>query len=73
MTRTRDGKTKYYKYVLEAKLVFGDIVISLDSEWIENTSMNTEKDKQDCEINAFKRMAKRIKENYPKYRFIILA
>lgn len=32
LTRTRDGKTKYYKYVLEAKVVFGNIVISIDSE-----------------------------------------
>lgn len=71
LTRTRDGKTKYYKYVLEAKMVFGNIVISLDSEWIENTELNNEKQKQDCETNAFKRMAKRIKENFPKLKFII--
>lgn len=71
ITKTRDGKTKYYKYVLEAKLVFDNIVVSLDSEWIENTELNTEKQKQDCETNAFKRMAKRIKKNYPKLGFII--
>lgn len=71
LTKTRDGKTKYYKYVLEAKACFGNIVISLDSEWIENTYLNNEKQKQDCEINAFKRMAKRIKINYPKLKFII--
>ena len=71
LARTKDGKTKYYKYVLEAKLVFGDIVVSLDSEWIENTEMNNENDKQDCEINAFKRMAQRIKKNYPKTKFIL--
>lgn len=33
--------------------------------------MITEKQKQDCEIKAFKRMIKRIKKNYPKYSFII--
>ena len=71
LTKTRDGKTKYYKYVLEAKLVFGNIVVSLESEWIENTNLNTEKQKQDCETKAFKRMAKRIKKSYPKLRFII--
>lgn len=71
LTRTRDGKTKYYKYVLEAKVVFGSMVISIDSEWIENTELNNEKEKQDCEINAFKRMAPRIKKNYPKLKFII--
>lgn len=29
--------------------------------------------KQDCEIKAFEKMAKRIKGNYPKYKFIITA
>ena len=47
------------------------MVISLDSEFIENTKMFTEKQKQDCETKAFKRMIKRIKKNYPKQKFII--
>ena len=67
----KDGKISYYKYVLECKLVVGNIVISLDSEFIENDNMLTEKQKQDCETNAFKRMIKRIKKNFPKYNFII--
>lgn len=67
----KDGKISYYKYVLECKLVVGNMVISLDSEFIENEKMLTDKQKQDCEINAFKRMIKRIKKNYPKYKFII--
>lgn len=71
LTRTRDGKVKYYKYVLEAKVVFNNIVISIDSEWIENTELNNENQKQDCEVNAFKRMAKRIKKTYPKLKFIV--
>lgn len=71
LVRTRDGKKKYFKYVLEAKLVFNNIVVSLDSEWIENNELNNENDKQDCEIKAFKRMAVRIKKNYPKMKFII--
>ena len=49
----------------------GNIVISLDSEFIENSSSLNVKEKQDCEINAFKRMAVRIKKDYPKYKFII--
>jgi hypothetical protein len=67
----KDDKVSYYKYVLECKLVVGNIVISLDSEFIENNKMLTEKQKQDCETKAFKRMIKRIKSNYPKYKFII--
>ncbi len=71
LTRTRDGKTKYYKYVLEAKVVFGSMVISIDSEWIENVESHNENQKQDCEVNAFKRMAPRIKKNYPKLKFLV--
>ena len=67
----KDGKISYHKYVLECKLVVGNIVLSLDSEFIENEKMLTDKQKQDCETNAFKRMIKRIKKNYPKYKFII--
>ena len=68
---SKNGVTTYYKYVLEAKIVVGNIVLSLDSEWIENNELNTEKQKQDCEVNAFKRMAPRIKKEYPKMKFII--
>ena len=69
----KDGKISYYKYVLECKLIVGSIVVSVDSEWIENDTSLSEKEKQDCEIKAFERMAKRIKSNYPKYKFIITA
>ena len=64
-----DEYTIYYHYVLEAKLVVGDIVISIDSEFVENEDENVEK--QDCELNAFYRMAKRIKKEYPKLPIII--
>lgn len=69
--KSKDGTISYYKYVLECKLVVGNIVISLDTEFIENDTMTTEKQKQDCETNAFKRMIKRIRKNYPKQKFII--
>ena len=59
----------YYHYVLEAKLVVGDIVISIDSEFVENENENVEK--QDCEIRAFYRMAERIKAEYPKLPILI--
>lgn len=66
---TEEEKTIYYHYVLEAKLVVGDIVISLDSEFVENEKEDVKK--QDCEIKAFYRMAKRIKKEYPKLPIII--
>lgn len=64
--------TEYYHNVLEAKIIFGDnTVISLDTEFIENESERVTK--QDCEINAFKRMSKRIKSDYPRLPICILA
>ena len=62
-------RTIYYHYVLEAKLVVGEIVVSLDSEFVENEHEDVEK--QDCEIRAFYRMAERIKKEYPKLPIII--
>jgi len=59
----------YYHYVLEAKLVVGDMVISIDSEFVENEDENVEK--QDCELRAFYRMAERIKKEYPRLPIII--
>jgi len=64
-----DEYSIYYHYVLEAKLVVGDIVISIDTEFVENEDENVEK--QDCELKAFYRMAKRIKKEYPKLPIMI--
>lgn len=69
--KTKDGKITYYKYVLECKLCVGQLVISLDSEFIENEEISSEKQKQDCETKAFKRMINRIKKNYPKQKFLV--
>ena len=69
-----DGHLTYEHQVLEAKLVFDSLVISLDSEFIENPDPSVINiKKQDCEMNAFKRMAVRIKKNFPKLKFIITA
>lgn len=60
---------EYSTYVLEAKLVIGDMVFSIGSEFVENESENV--DKNDCETNAFKRLADKIKDEYPRLRIII--
>ncbi len=62
-----DGNTVkvYYHKVLEAKLVLGEkLVLSLGTEFIENE--NEDVSKQDCELNAAKRLLKQIKKEYPK-------
>ena len=60
---------EYSTYVLEAKLVIGDMVFSIGSEFVENENENV--NKQDCETKAFKRLAKKIKTEYPRLRIII--
>ena len=62
-----DGKKIkfYYHKVLEAKIVLSDkIVISLGTEFIENE--NEDVSKQDCELNAAKRLMSKIKKEYPR-------
>lgn len=69
-----DGTKTYEHQVLEAKLTFNSFVLSLDSEFIENPDPSVINiKKQDCEMNAFKRMAIRLKKNFPKLKFIITA
>ena len=61
---------RYYHKVLEAKLVLAEnIVISLDTEFIENENENVAK--QDCEINAAKRLLKRLKSTFPRLKICI--
>ena len=60
---------EYSTYVLEAKLVIGDMVFSIGSEFVENETENI--DKQDCETKAFKRLANKIKKEYPRLSIII--
>lgn len=63
-------KTVYFHSVLEAKLILGDMVFSIGTEFIENES--EEYDKQDCEIKAFKRLAARLKKQYPRLPICLL-
>ena len=60
---------EYSTYVLEAKLVVGEMVFSIGSEFVENANKN--ESKQDCEIKAFKRLALKIKREYPKLKILI--
>ena len=60
---------EYSTYVLEAKLVAGNMVFSIESEFVENEDENVSK--QDCELNAFKRLAKKLKKEYPRLPIII--
>lgn len=91
---------EYSTYVLEAKLVVGDMVFSIGSEFVENKNnikfiikkiktykkmdaqkykkrkdekrnLSYAKYKQDCETKAFKRLAKKLKKQYPRLKILI--
>ena len=64
LTATHNGKTIYYHPVLEAKLVLPNgFVFSIMTEFIENPGEHPTK--QDCELKAFYRLSKRLKQAFP--------
>lgn len=69
--KLNNGGTLYYHPVLEAKLVTPNgFAFSLMTEFIENT--DPEADKQDCELKAFYRLAKRLKARFPRLPICLL-
>lgn len=76
--KSKTGELLYSHNVLEAKLVTeSGFALSIASEHIENVGadnfdLSNEKQKQDCEINAFKRLAPKIKDAFPQLRICLL-
>jgi hypothetical protein len=70
---SKNGVTVYGYHVVEAKLVTSSgLSISLASEWVTNeTGRNF--DKQDCEQEAFVRLAKKLKKYFPRLPVCLLA
>lgn len=60
----------HYHTVLEAKLILGNMAFSILTEFIENE--NESVSKQDCEINAAKRLIKKLKYKFRKLNICIL-
>lgn len=70
---SKNGNTTFLYAVLEAKLVTeSGFCISLGSEWIINDN-DKPYDKQDCELNAFKRLTEKLKKSFPRLPICILA
>lgn len=68
----KDGTITYMHNMLEAKVLSANgMALSLMSEPIKNPAHGSY-DKQDCETNAFKRLAPRIKEAFPRQPFVHL-
>ena len=79
---TDNERVNYHSDVLEAKIVFGEkLIVSIASEFIENNAedakryegMSEEERKQDCERKAFERLAKKLKDKYPRLPILLLA
>ncbi len=76
--RGKDDEYQYYAYVLEAVLIFfNGMVLPLMSVFLENSKelekiQNDEEWKQDCELKAFYRLSKRLKEAFPRLPLTLL-
>ena len=69
--KMHNGDTIYYHPVLEAKLVTSNgFAFSIMTEFIENSDLSA--DKQDCELKAFYRLAKRLKKRFPHLPICLL-
>lgn len=69
--KTGEKQVVYMHHVLEAKLVVGDMVFSIASEFIENESEDVPK--QDCELNACYRLAEKLKSTFKRLPICIIA
>jgi len=68
-----EEKKQYYVYVLEANLAFQNgMVIPLLSEVLSYAQGDDNKNKQDCEQRAFKRLAKRLKKSFSRLPIMVL-
>jgi hypothetical protein len=66
-------RPQYYVYVLEASLAFANgMTIPLMSEFLSYAQGDAERNKQDCELKAFKRLAERIKARFPRLPVMVL-
>jgi len=64
---------QYYVYVLEANLALANgMTIPLMSEFLSYTEGDQLNNKQDCELRAFHRLAKRLKDYFPRLPILVL-
>ena len=69
----KEPKKQYYVYVLEASLAFRNgMTIPLMSEFLNYSEGDTASQKQDCELKAFKRLAKRLKAEFKNLPIMVL-
>jgi len=71
---TEDGpQVQQYVYVLEANLVFHTgLTVPLLSEFLSYAAGDPEDHKQDCELKAFQRLARRLKSYFKRLPILLL-
>jgi hypothetical protein len=71
-----DGRTLYYRYVLEAKLATpGGLALSVGTEFVENPRRDDQSDddyKQDCELKGAYRLLPRLRDQFPRLPICLL-
>ena len=68
-----DAQYQYYIYVLEASIcLHNGMVIPLMSEFLDFREGDGDRNKQDCEMRAFHRLAERIKKEFPRLPIMLL-
>lgn len=71
--REISNKMQYHCSTLEAAMVFHNgIVIPLATEFLDYMAGDDTSEKQDCETKAFKRLAKRIRDYFPRLKIMVL-
>ena len=86
LNEAKEGKTTWYLSMLEMKLVANNMAISIMNEMIKNEDKkkkgeteeeskkkSTEEIKQDCELNASKRIIQNFRKKYPRLPVRIIA
>jgi len=67
------AQRQFYVYVLEASLAFANgLTIPLMSEFLSYEEGDQERNKQDCELKAFRRLARRLKDYFPRLPIMVL-
>lgn len=66
-------RPQYYVYVLEANLAFANgLTLPLRSEFLSYEEGDPQRNKQDCELRAFQRLAQRLKKAFPRLPILVL-
>jgi hypothetical protein len=72
-----EGVNQYYANALEASLVLPEgltipfMTEFMDRKEYQDEGTDTEKQKQDSELKAFKRLAQRLKEHFPRLKIVV--